>query len=319
MRTRLLTALLASVVLLGLLLVAADLERRATADAVGEVFADLSWPLVLLAFALYAGSYGGRALRLAALLPGAPAFGRLCSVSARHNLLNLVLPFRSGEASLPLMLKAEAGRPLAEGVAALLVARVLDLLCVTSYFLLGGALRAGGGQDAHAPRVALVLAGVLCALVVMRPGARWLARATLSEGRVGGFVQRLAGHVGTVGTRRLAGATAVSFLTWGLTYAACYALVLAMAGPGPVGTALARVSVADSLVGSSLLHLTAILPINTIAGAGAWEAGWTAGYVLAGVDEIAAFASAVGSHVLIFAFIALLGGLAFLRRRGTRA
>lgn len=312
MSRRLLAAALASVVLIGLVVVATDLERRATAGAVREVFAHLSWRHALLAFGAYAASYLGRAVRLATLLPGSAPLTLLYSMSARHNLLNLVLPFRSGEASLPLMLKAEAGLTFAEGTAALLVARVLDLLCVTSYFLLGGALR-GREPSAHAPRVVAVLVAVLVALAAMRPLARALATRP-GTGRVREFVQRLARHVGEAGTRQLVGATLVSFATWGLTYLACFLLVVAMTGPGEVGTQLAGVSFPDSLVGSTLLHLTALLPINTIAGAGAWEAGWTAGYMIAGLDEVAAFASAVGSHVAIFAFIALVGGLAFLRR-----
>jgi uncharacterized membrane protein YbhN (UPF0104 family) len=67
-------------------------------------------------------------------------------------------------------------------------------------------------------------------------------------------------------------------------------------------------------VGTTGLHLTAILPVNTPAGVGAWEAGWTAGYVLAGVDELAAAASAVGTHIVIFGFILVLGALSILLR-----
>ena len=59
------------------------------------------------------------------------------------------------------------------------------------------------------------------------------------------------------------------------------------------------------------------VPVNTLAGIGPWEAGWTAGYVLVGVDQTAALASAVVSHGAILAFVSLLGGLGWvLRGRG---
>jgi len=317
---RLAIAALLTAVLLGVLAVALDLSAQAAAESTAQAARRLSLPGVVLAFAFYALSYVGRGLRLSFLLPGHTPLLPLVSISARHNLFNLILPLRSGEASLPLMLRAELSRPLAEGAAALLVARVLDLLAVAAW-LLTGLLLTGGEADALlGGRAALILGALLLAVTSLRPGARWMtARLSGQTSRLGAFALRCAEHLAGQPRGRLAAATLASLVTWGLTYGACYTLLHDMSGSGhPVPEALAGIDFSMSLVGSTVLHLTGILPINTLAGIGPWEAGWTAGYVLVGLDRSAALASAVVSHAAILGFVSVLGGLGWLLRGGRR-
>ncbi len=314
--------LIVSAVLVGLVLAVLDLQAQAAQQGVTQILSHLHYGHVAMAFALYATSYLGRALRLVVLLPGSRQAGGmllLASISARHNLLNLLLPLRSGEASLPLMLKREAGFSLAEGTAALLVARVLDLLSVGLWCLVGLALAAPGSTtDDTLLRVGGVVRAGLFALALLRPAARVVSKAS-PDSRLGSFLRRTFGHLGEIPTPRLLNATLVSLGTWLLTYAACFAVVRAMVGENGVAAALDQIDFGQSLVGTTGLHLMGILPVNTVAGVGAWEAGWTAGYVLAGVGELPALVSAVVSHVVIFVFIAVLGGLGFLTRGPGRA
>lgn len=308
------------VVLGGLVLAFLDMHPARLVADLGDRLGSLSASGVCLAFAAYAASYLGRAVRLMVLLPGARGLLHLASVSARHNFLNLVLPFRSGEVALPWMLKQEAGRPLAEGTAALVVARVLDLLCVAAYFTLGLMLWGAGTDTARtvSPRVGAVLGVLLVILGLLRPVAHRLARVTrFGEGRLASFVTRAAGHLDGLPTLRLAGAVAVSLATWALTYLTFWLLVRDMGdATTPLGQQLAGVGFARSLVGSTGLHLTTVLPVNTPAGAGVWEAGWIFGYdLLAGLGKQAAGVSAVISHLAIFAFITVLAGVGWLLRR----
>jgi uncharacterized protein (TIRG00374 family) len=285
--------------------------------AIRDVLSDVSFGAAALAFVVYGSSYLGRASRLAVLLNQPPGMLHLASISARHNFFNLVLPFRTGEASLPIMLRNEAGHSLAEGAATLFVCRLLDLISVIAFLLLGLALRPNISSEILPP-VLGVLGGALLVLLFRRPLAALLARRLQPRGRLTRFLAAGAEHLAAVTTRRLVGASVISLGTWGLTYGACYLLVLAMgnasAPPGSVGAELAAVDIPTALIGTTGLHLTAILPINTPGGVGAWEAGWTAGYRLAGVPGLAAAASAVGSHVLIFGFVSVLGVLALLLR-----
>ncbi len=315
---RLVLALLLAALLAALVVTATDLR----AADVAAVLSDLSWGHVAGALGVYAVSYFGRALRLSTLMQRPAPLLHLASISARHTFLNMVLPFRSGEASLPLLLKGETGRSLAEGAAALFVCRVLDLAWVCAFLLLGVALGVEAG-DAGAPaivgRVALVLAALALGLAALRPAARRWGPRLAGPGRVRDFLSRSAAHMGAVSSPRLASAAAVSGVTWLLTYVACWLLVLAMgrgatARGAAIGPTLDAIDFPTSLVGTTGLHLTGILPINTPGSVGAWEAGWTAGYVLAGVEKTAAAASAVGAHVLIFGFAIVLAGLGQLLR-----
>jgi uncharacterized membrane protein YbhN (UPF0104 family) len=311
-------ALLASVVVFMLVLGVSDISGQAAADGVADAAAGLSPGLLALTFLAYAASYVGRAARLSLLLPGRLPLMQLVSISARHNLFNLVLPLRSGEASLPIMLRNEAGRSLAEGTAALVVARVLDLMSVCVFLLIGLAWTGLGGDELRPPVLAL-LALLVCAAVGMRPAARWIAgRLPANGSKFVSFAGRTAAHLGEQPASRLAASLSVSLLTWLLTYLACWLLVKDMAtGDSEIALSLAGVTFAASLVGSTCLHLVGILPINTLVGVGPWEAGWVAGYVFVGVGTEAAFASAVVSHAVIFAMVSLLGGLGLLIRPGS--
>lgn len=315
-------AVLGSAGVLALLWLVGAFDDVAVTETLATSFRELAWAPVAASFALYGVSYVGRAARLRVLVGDDLAdvpWWHLTSICARHNLANLVLPMRSGEVSLPLMLRSETGRPLAQGAAALVVARVLDLFSVALMCAVGLIVTSTGDDASRAAimnRLALVVVLGLLALAALRPGARLVVASVRGDGRLARFARDLGGHLAALPHGRLVRATLISWTTWLLTYGACYAVVVAMRGvSGDVGAELLRVDFATSLVGSTFLHLTGILPINTLAGVGAWEAGWYAGYHgVVGVGEAAALASAAVSHALILAFIVVLAGLGFLVR-----
>src|ERR1041384_5329921 len=86
-------------------------------------------------------------------------FLRLFRVTQVHNLLNIMLPFRAGETSFPILMRSEFGVPLAHGTAALLVLRLLDLHALLA--------AAGLGLIAAASRP--YMAGALWALFLLLP------------------------------------------------------------------------------------------------------------------------------------------------------
>jgi uncharacterized protein (TIRG00374 family) len=317
---RILPAAVATLVIGALLLSFLDLNLAEMGHGVADRLRALSPRLVGFAFVVYLGSYFGRALRFAVLLPGLHGMLHLASIAGRHNFLNLVLPMRTGELSLPWMLNKECGRSLAEGGAALLICRVLDLLCVAAYLSLGIAWYGVGGATVEhvTARVTAVLVGLALIIPLMGPVARRAARifGEDPDGRVRGFLARAAGHVGTMSLSRLAAATLVSLGTWALTYTTYYFMVGAMAGPDPVGQELGDIGFARSLVGTTGLHLSTVLPVNTLGGVGTWETGWVGGYtLLAGVSKEAAGVSGVVTHLLNFVFITIIGGAGFLLRK----
>ncbi len=62
------------------------------------------------------------------------------------------------------------------------------------------------------------------------------------------------------------------------------------------------------VIGSTLAIMTNVLPINSIAGFGTIEAGWTVGYMMLGFDRNIAIFSAFLVHFCIL-FCALFYGL----------
>ena len=313
---RLLLTLLVSVILVAVLATVTELRWREVADTLTA----LDWPLVGLSLLVYAASYVGRGLRLQVLLPGAAGLLHATSISARHIFLAVVLPFRMGEASLPVMLVRECGRPIVESASMLGVMRVLDLLAVAVSLMLGLALSTGleasdGDAGRVATRGAIALALLVLALLLMRPVCRALVPLGRSVHRPLALVGRLAESVTALSAGQLARSVVITQLTWTCTYGACWILLRAMTAPPALGAATAGVSFAESLVGTTGLHLSAVMPISPMASIGTWELGWTAGYTIVGLPAQEAASSAIVSHVVIFAFIALIGGAGWLTRR----
>ncbi len=304
--------ILASAILIAAIFTIADLRVLATGHAVGQALGNLSVKPCLAAFLLYAASYLGRAIRLFVLLPGSTSLLHLTSISARHNFLNLLLPLRTGEASLPLMLKAEAGRDLSEGTAALIVSRILDIISVGLWCLLG--LSLVGDRAGSIPRILGVVGVGLLVLISLRPISTALSSRMNPSSRPGQFLSQSLTAVANLPAGRLSLAGLVSLPTWLLTYGACWQCLVAMGATPEIGPEVASIGFEKSLIGTTGLHLAGILPVNGFAGLGVWEAGWTAGYALVGMSELGAFTSAVVSHILIFSAIAILGGLGFLLR-----
>jgi hypothetical protein len=84
---------------------------------------------IVIALALLTGTYFLRTWRIYDYFPRETAghFAPLFRVTQIHNLLNIMMPLRTGETSFPLLMRAEFGIPLARSTAALLVMRLFDL------------------------------------------------------------------------------------------------------------------------------------------------------------------------------------------------
>ncbi|GJM20424.1 MAG: hypothetical protein DHS20C15_03390 [Planctomycetota bacterium] len=321
---RLILALVVTIGLCYLLLRVVDVPFAEVRDEVTARMQNLRLLPLLGAFLIYASTYVARGFRLGLLLPGRQRLVHLTAVAARHNLLNLVLPMRSGEASLPWMLRREAGVPWAQGAAALVLARVLDMTGLAFWACVGLAwygLGSGPGEQVQSAARGVLLTLVL-GLLVMRPVASWAAGRLTGRASWIGFVRNVAELVAGLSPGRLAGALFVSLLTWCATYAVYWLLIGTLADPGgdAIAQELAGVDFARSLVGTTGLHMTSVLPVNTVGGAGVWEGAWVAGYtLLAGLEQNAALISGIVAHLCNLVFLAVLGALGYALRGTGRA
>lgn len=241
-------------------------------------------------------------------------FASLFRVVQLHNLVNILFPFRSGEASFPLLMRAEFAVPVARSSAALLWMRALDLhalLCVA-----GLALLLGPGQGVLR-RDLLVAAWCLfcllpaCAPFLMRRLGPLAARIPQPK------LRRLAleAHAGLPAT------TGAFLRTIAFTLINWAAKLVAL---GWILVLLGLEDWAPAIGGAVGGELSSVLPVHAPGGVGTYPAGITAGALAFGHDPSGASLSllgraAVNAHMLVFVSALVSTGLSLclsaLRRR----
>ncbi|EBW2353222.1 UPF0104 family protein [Salmonella enterica subsp. enterica serovar Enteritidis] len=257
---------------------------------------------VALALVLLVGTYFVRTHRMHDYFPRETAgkFLRLYRVTQIHNVLNIMLPFRTGETSFPLLMRAEFGIPLARGTSALLVLRLLDLHALLAAAGVGLVARAGFPVWAWALWLAFLALPV--ALFPLRHGAVRLLRKRLPA-KLARFVDEIdAGIPENLG--RFLRAWALTVINWGVKVAVL-AWVLWLMGVTPV---------AASLGGALGGELSSVLPVHAPGGVGTYPAGIAAGATLFGaardaaaLDDLAR--AAVNTHLLMIVSALLGAGL----------
>jgi uncharacterized membrane protein YbhN (UPF0104 family) len=230
---------------------------------------------VVLALMLLVGTYVIRAHRMHDYFPRETAgrFLWLFRLTQIHNLLNIMLPFRTGETSFPLLMRAEFGVPLAHGTSALLVLRLLDLHALLA---VGGfGVLAGTGYEAWAS-VAWVLF-LLAPLLVFPLKDRAIG---LAKQKAPLRLARLMDQVADGIPRDLPTflrAWLLTFLNWGVKVAVM-AWVLGLMGVEPLAACF------GGAIGG---ELSSVLPVHAPGGVGTYPAGIAAGAAALGASKSA--------------------------------
>lgn len=277
-----------------------------------------------LAFAVHCGIYVVRTLRFLALMPQGerPPFGAVLAVSAAHNLAAYVLPARAGEATFVLYLKGTQGVSTGAGIASLVVSRLLDLATMCAA-LAGAMIWLSGGDAWEGGQAAGLFGGLALAAVAAVlyfasfAGDRFvgllqsLVRALgLGRNRLGARVLESGEHLGeTLRLVRRSGgipsAVVLSFAIWLGVFVFYTILARGFGLPDGIG-------LVETGFGASMAVLTNILPINSIAGFGTQEWGWTFGFGLLGIEPELAISTGVGVHLVQLAHVCGLGLLGHL-------
>ena len=284
------------------------------------------WLLVGLLF--YALTNIARAVRMVRLL-GRP-YSRavhLIPVMFALSLFNNVLPMRTGELSFPYLMQQD-GVEWGSSLAALLVSRLFDLLAVCSLFL-AAAVAQSSLLSASATGFVAAAVGLIILLFVVLVSLPALPRRLL------GFLQaRLLGKdVPATGWRtrialqveKAANALEVmcsgrvywpalfhSFLIWLGTYFWFASYLKGVGLPMDIGRVI---------LGASFAVLSKSLPIGSIGGLGAHEAGWTLGFTLLGQEVSTAILGGLAVNLLTLLGSAIfgLGSLGWLALRSGRS
>lgn len=249
-------------------------------------------PTILLALALLVATYVIRTHRMHDYFPRETSgqFLRLFRVTQVHNLLNIMLPFRAGETSFPLLMRSEFGVPLAHGTAALLVLRLLDL----------HALLAAAGLGVVVGSSRPYLASILWALFLLLPLLLFPFKHPLMsavKARASGKLARVADEIDDGLPPHFAAfirAWLLTVLNWGVKVLVL-AWVLGLMGVLPL----------TAMFGGALGgELSSVLPVHAPAGVGTYPAGITAGAAAFGsardavtLDVLAK--ASINAHLLI--------------------
>ncbi|ULR46678.1 lysylphosphatidylglycerol synthase domain-containing protein [Rhizobium sp. K102] len=275
-------------------------------------WADVGAGPVIGALVALTGTYFLRTWRIYDYFPQETA-GRVATlfrVTQIHNLLNIMLPFRTGETSFPLLMRTEFGIPLTRGTSALLVMRLLDLHALLAAAGIGFALAA---TDA-------LVAWLLWAAFLLLPVAAFAARKPLlgvAARLLPAKVQKLVVEIENglpLDAAAFARAWAMTIVNW-LVKVIVLAWALGLMGVVPM---------AASFGGALGGELSSVLPVHAPGGVGTYPAGITAGAIALGASsERAALAvlaqASVNAHLLII--VSALTGTAIslpLGRRGKR-
>jgi uncharacterized membrane protein YbhN (UPF0104 family) len=247
---------------------------------------------ILLALVLLVATYFVRAHRIHDYFPRETdgRFLWLLRVTQIHNILNIMLPFRAGETSFPLLMRSEFGVPLVHGTSALLVLRLLDLHALLA--AAGVGLVVGTGCRLWACGLWLLFLVAPLLFFPFRAMALGLAREKLPAKFTklvdqvdDGIPQNLAAFIR---------AWAITVLNWGVKVMVL-AWVLALMGVDPLTACFG-----GALGG----ELSSVLPLHAPGGVGTYPAGIAAGAAAFGAGKDAAALAVlaragINAHLLV--------------------
>ncbi len=279
--------------------------------AAGSHLRTMGWGWLVPVEALYLLSHALRVWRFQLVAGRALRFTRLFSLTSVGYLAIHVVPFRMGELVRPWLLAEREGMPLEEGLAAILVERLLDMVMLLGMLLAVGffvnlpngvvvqgidLLRVG--QRGAGVLVALGLAGLVAVLVL---GETLLQRTDRLPGGALArrFVTSLRAFAGS--PARFTGALALSVGIWGTTVVGVQISMAAFTGmPSTLLDALTTWA----------LTLAGMTAIPTPGFFGGYEAACSAIVTLLGADRTAAGTFAFLLHLSQFGLVVLAGVVA---------
>ena len=256
-------------------------------------------PIALVALVVLAqlSSYSVRAYRVYYAEPEIPR-GRwhdCLKLILLNNVINLMLPARTGEASFPVLLNRWFGVNAARGSGTLLWLRLLDLgvLAVLALAVLGPSAFPGIPAVLMA---ALCLAGVAAPLLALPAQARAGRLLAGRDGKVAALLRKVLDGVPAKVSHVFVD-IGLSWTAWGLKLAALAVVFGQLAG----------LSLPAALMGAIGGDLSTVLPIHAPGGFGTYEAGVVAFVAVVADAGPALLAAAVNLHLLVLG-IALMGG-----------
>ena len=273
-------------------------------------------PLYLVAgFILYTCSYYFRALRFHILLNKEVRLRDLFNIVCVHNMVNNILPARTGELSYIYLLKKLHNKKTGEGIATLFVARVFDFISISLLFLVSAFMMH------ELPKMIIKLVWVIALflgliaiflIALLLFGKPFLNLVKTFFEMFNWDKKHFADYLLRKGEEtvesfekiKISGKIIIialilnSFAIWLFLYSLNYILVRAMD---------INLSYFEVVFASTFAVFTTILPIQGIGGFGTLESGWTVGFIAVGVTKEVAISSGFGFHIILWLYFVILG------------
>lgn len=247
---------------------------------------DLDTLPLVIAVALVFVTYGLRALRIYDFFRAEmKGYYTLClRLSLQHNMLNNLLPMRTGELSFPVLMSRYFSIPAGRSIPALLWFRLLDLHTLVVLAVLVA------GKDFLPPWAVAVSTALLLPLpwLAFRLYRPWLQAIGSHQGKLWSILQMVLESLPQDNTKFWR-SWMWTVLNWVLKLTV-FAWVLML---------FSDTSFVAAWLGATAGDLTSVLPIHGIAGAGTFEAGVVAGLVPFGITATNALTAAVNLHLFL--------------------
>ncbi|WP_250125042.1 lysylphosphatidylglycerol synthase transmembrane domain-containing protein [Chroococcidiopsis sp. CCMEE 29] len=238
-------------------------------------------------------------------------YSLVLQITCIYQFLNHILPIRSGELSLPILLKRYSNCTYSSSVAFLVLTRLYDVLALAIIvFLAAAVLIYRGVIEPFWLFVfisALLLAMLLISLLILcvrtrNPRQRQNAINNLAIAKVPLFLKQLFFNFKTFGSNLYH-----EFLIYKgillhlrlLSYSVSIWLALFLLFWRVLQLVGFYVSFSEVVLGSSLANLTQLLPINTLGNIGTLEAGWVLGFTMLGFDSYKTLTAGIVMHVIV--------------------
>lgn len=314
MKIKTILALLVSIALIAILLTQIQIDELIYA------FISINPLYVFIGFILYACSYVFRALRFKVLLNNRIKFKDLFSIVCVHNLINNMLPARTGELSY-IYLVSSRNVSTGEGIATLTIARAFDFITISLLFFISAMLveelPATISNAFLAIAIFLIIVLLFLAISAYK-GKEFMDKVeiiakklNIKRFRIISFLieksNETAGSFNVIQSKKVIFYSFLfSIFIWISQYYVAYILLKAM----DVDLDMTLV-----VLGSTFSLFANILPTPSIGAFGVYESGWAIAFISLGISKEIAVKSAFITHITTFFYFLILGvyGLSLIK------
>ena len=273
-------------------------------DSIAGLFSEINYFYIAISFILYFVLASFRALRIQLIIKHKVEYKILFATILTNNFLAILIPFKIGELSLPILLNKYSGVEKKEGMLMLFYLRVIDMFVILMFLLVITALFSNKVFQLREISPLMILAFlVLTAILLLKSDkiilfvGRFFKTNSLSN-----LTEKLASvykfYKSKIVIVSLLSCLIFTILTFVLGF---------MINAYPVS-----LSYLDIVLISLIIIIITSLPVNGIAGMGSLDLGISLFLVSIGVGRDLSISIAFNYHFIYFMFIMFLGCVGYL-------